>query len=49
VLLDGIDVNGVENGHVRVTKISASSAGPLDLALFIPPDEGERLDAGEID
>lgn len=49
VLLDGIDVNGVENGHVRVTKISASSAGPLDLALFIHPDEGERLDAGEID
>ena len=49
VLLDGIDLNGVENGHVRVTRISASTAGPLDLTLFIRPDERERLDAGEID
>lgn len=48
VLLDGIDVNGVENGHVRVTKMSSTTAGPLDLSLFIHPDEKERLDAGDV-
>ena len=48
VLLDGIDLNGVENGHVRVTKISSQTIGPLDLAIFVSPDESERMDAGEI-
>ncbi len=48
VLLDGIDLNGVENGHVRVTKIQAQTAGPLDLSIFIHPDEQERLDSGEV-
>jgi len=49
VLLDGIDLNGVENGHVRVTKIEATTVGPLDLAIFIHPDERARLDAGEVE
>jgi hypothetical protein len=48
VLLDGIDLNGVENGHVRVTKISSQTVGPLDLALFVSPEESERMDAGEV-
>lgn len=48
VLLDGIDLNGVENGHVRVTKMTATTAGPLDLSLFIHPDEQERLDSGDV-
>ena len=48
VLVDGIDFNGVENGHVRVTKIKASNGGPFDLSLFIEPSRGEQLDAGEI-
>lgn len=49
VLLDGIDLNGAETGHVRVTKIDATTVGPLDLTLFINPEESERLDAGEIE
>ena len=49
VLLDGIDVNGTETGHVRVTKVESTTAGPLDLSLFIHPKERERLDAAEID
>jgi hypothetical protein len=48
ILLDGIDLNGMENGHVRVTKITAKTVGPLDLGLFIHPDEAARLDAGDI-
>ena len=48
VLLDGIDFNGVENGHVRVTKMTAKTAGPLDLSLFIHPEEQERLDSGDV-
>lgn len=48
ILLDGIDLNGVENGHVRVTKIETTTAGPLDLALFVHPDEMERMDAGDV-
>lgn len=48
VLLEGIDLNGVENGHVRVTKISAKTVEPLDLSLFIHPDEAARIDAGEV-
>ena len=48
VLLDGIDLNGVENGHVRVTKISSQTVGPLDLALFVSPEARERMDAGEV-
>lgn len=47
ILLDGIDLDGVENGHVRVTKIDTTTAGPLDLGLFIHPDERDRLDAGD--
>lgn len=48
VLLDGIDLNGAENGHVRVTKMTSTNAGPLDLSLFLHPDEQERLDAGDV-
>jgi len=48
VLLDGIDFNGAENGHVRVTKISTTLAGPLDLSIFVSPAERERMDAGEV-
>lgn len=48
VLLDGIDFNGMENGHVRVTKMTAKTAGPLDLSLFIHPEEQERLDSGDV-
>jgi hypothetical protein len=48
VLLDGIDFNGAENGHVRVTKVSSTTSGPLDLSLFINPEERDRMDAGEV-
>lgn len=48
VLLDGIDLTGVENGHVRVTKITAQTVGPLDLGLFINPTDSARLDAGDV-
>lgn len=48
VLIDGIDFNGAENGHVRVTKINATTAGPFDLSLFIEPSKAEQLDAGDI-
>jgi len=48
VLLDGIDTNGLENGHVRVTKMTSTTAGPLDLSLFVHPKEMERLDAGDV-
>ena len=49
VLLDGIDLNGIENGHVRVTKLDASTAGPLDLTIFVNPEEMAKLDSGEFD
>ncbi len=48
ILLDGIDLSGVENGHVRVTKITAETVGPLDLGLFINPDDAAKLDAGDV-
>jgi len=48
ILLDGIDLNGVENNHVRVTKIESTTAGPLDLSIFIHPDEKARMDAGDV-
>ena len=48
ILLDGIDLSGVENGHVRVTKITAQTVGPLDLGLFINPGDAARLDAGDV-
>jgi hypothetical protein len=47
VLMDGIDLDGMENGHVRVTKISSLTAGPLDLGLFIHPDDESKLDEVE--
>ena len=48
ILLDGIDLNGVENNHVRVTKIESTTAGPLDLSIFIHPDEKARMDSGDV-
>lgn len=48
ILLDGIDLSGAENGHVRVTKITAQTVGPLDLGLFINPEDAARLDAGDV-
>jgi hypothetical protein len=48
VLLDGIDLNGVENGHVKVTKITTQTVGPLDLGLFINPEASAKLDAGDV-
>lgn len=47
VLLDGIDINGAENGHVRVTKLAAETIGPLDLSLFISPDKAAKMEAEE--
>ena len=47
VLLDGIDINEVENGHVRVTKLDAETIGPLDLSLFINPDIAAKMDSEE--
>ena len=38
VLLDGIDLNGIENGHVRVTKLSFSSIETFDPTVFMRPD-----------
>jgi hypothetical protein len=48
VLLDGIDFSGVENGHVRVTKTTAQTIGPLDLGLFVNPGDAAKLDAGDV-
>jgi len=47
VLLDGIDINGAENGHVRVTKLDAETIGPFDLSLFISPDKAAKMEAEE--
>ncbi len=49
VLLDGIDATGIENGHVRVTKIDTVTAGPYDRSIFIHPDEQARIESGDID
>ncbi len=49
VLLDGIDVNGLPTGHVRVTRIDTATVGPYDRSIFIHPDEQARIDAGDID
>ena len=49
MLLEGIDVNGVENGHVRVTKIEYSDGGPFDPTLFLHPEVLERLDTGDVE
>jgi hypothetical protein len=49
ILLDGLDFNGIENGHVRVTKISYSDAGSFDPTLFIDPATLEKLDAGDVE
>jgi hypothetical protein len=38
ILLDGIDLNGIENGHVRVTKLSFSSIETFDPTVFMRPD-----------
>ncbi len=48
ILLDGIDFSGSETGHVRVTKVTSTTAGPLDLSLFISPEERDRMDAGDV-
>jgi hypothetical protein len=49
VLLDGIDFNGMENGHVRVTKLAFSTVGPFDPAVFMHPDALAKLDAGDVE
>jgi len=46
VLLDGIDFDRVENGHVRVTKIKSSVYGPFDAELFVDPRRLELLEGG---
>jgi hypothetical protein len=49
VLLEGLDFNGIENGHFRVTKIEYSDGGPFDPSLFVHPETLERLDAGDVE
>lgn len=44
VLLDGIDFDGIENGHVRVTKIALEVRGDQDRALFVPPKAPEAAE-----
>jgi hypothetical protein len=46
VLLDGIDFDRVENGHVRVTKVKPSPRGPFDPELFVDPRRLEALAGG---
>jgi hypothetical protein len=46
VVLDGIDFERVENGHVRVTKIKPSIRGPFDPELFVDPRRLELLEGG---
>ena len=46
VLLDGIDFDRVENGHVRVTKITPTVRGPFDAELFVDPRRLELLEGG---
>jgi hypothetical protein len=46
VLLEGVDINGVENGHVRITKMDFRTEGPFDLGLFLHPDKARDLDTG---
>lgn len=44
ILLDGITLQGVENGHVRVTKIELKARGPWDPTLFLNPQKLEELE-----
>jgi hypothetical protein len=37
ILSIGINVNGMESGHVRVTKVKPSVYGPSDPTLFSNP------------
>lgn len=46
VLLDGISFDGVETGHVRVTKITPSVRGSFDPELFVDPRRLEALEDG---
>jgi hypothetical protein len=46
ILLDGIDFDRIENGHVRVTKIKPSKRGPFDPELFVDPRRLEALAGG---
>jgi hypothetical protein len=48
VLLEGIDPAGIENGHVRVTKVDTVTIGPYDRSIFIHPDEQARIDSGDV-
>jgi hypothetical protein len=38
ILLDGIDLQGIENGHVKVVKIEVSVYGPSEPTLFMRPE-----------
>ncbi len=46
ILLDGIDFDRIENGHVRVTKMKSSIRGPFDPELFVDPRRLEALAGG---
>ena len=48
ILTDGIDANGVENGHVKVTKIEHTSVGPFDPTVFMHPEELKKHDEGDV-
>lgn len=44
VLLDGINFDGIENGHVRVTKVAVSVRGEYDSDLFVAPKAPQKGD-----
>jgi hypothetical protein len=44
VLLDGIDLDRTPTGHVRVVNLEATVRGPFEPALFINPQELEKLE-----
>ncbi len=46
VLLDGIDLRRAPTGHVRLAKLETKVRGPFEPALFMHPEELERLEQG---
>jgi len=44
LLVTGIDLNGIENAHVRIVKMEPRSRGPYEPALFLDPAMLEQLD-----
>jgi hypothetical protein len=44
LLVEGLDLNRIENGHVRVVKMKPSVRGPYEPTLFLNPEDLEDLE-----